>query len=94
MCMEKFNKTDDEIINSYIEQYEVLRLMFKYACNYVHEHDVNNKERVLNTFVAYFSKRKRKIDNKCRKKFDTSLLGIILEHRPDLLENNESNSEN
>lgn len=91
---QKLKKTESEIINRYMEQYEVLRLMYRYACRYAHEHKVDNKEHLLSRFETYFSKKKRKLDNKCRKKFDKTLLGIILENRPDLLEEEKTKDVN
>lgn len=84
----KAKKTEYEIINDYIEQYIALKNMYKYSCQYIHKNDVPNKEYVLRDIKKYFSKQKKKIDNKCRKKFDNTLLGLILEHRPELVEKN------
>ena len=92
--MEKTRKTEAEIINGYIEQYEVLRLMYRYACQYVHEHNVDNKEHLLSRFQMYFSKKKRKLDNKCRKKLSKSLLGVVTEYRPDLVDNEKNGNTN
>ena len=88
--MDKAKKTELEMKIKYIEQYETLRIMYKYACRYIHEQDMEDKEQQLNKIEAYFSKQKRKIDNKCRKKLEMTLLGVILEVRPDLLEDSHA----
>lgn len=67
-------------------------MLYRYACRYVCEHNMDNKEHLLSRFEIYFGNGKRKLDNKCRKKYGKTLLGIILEKRPDLLEDVETSS--
>lgn len=88
------NKTEFETKIDYIESYETLRNMFKWACKYVRENELENKEQLLMKFSKFFSKQKRKLDCKCRRKFNTSLLGIVLELRPDLVEDDENDNVN
>lgn len=83
-------KTEFEVKIAYIESYETLRNMFKCACRYVRENELENKEQWLMKFSKYFTKQKRKLDCKCKRKFNTSLLGIVLELRPDLVEDDEN----
>lgn len=72
-----------------IERYETLRNMFRCSCNYVKEKEPNNKEQLLMQFSKYFSVQKRLLDEECMSTFEVSLLSVILELRPDLLDDED-----
>lgn len=85
LCKKNIYEKLEEILDDYI----ALKNMYKYACRYVNENEVPEKENVLRGMQKYFSKRKRKLDNKCRKLYGKSLLGVILEFRPHLLDDGD-----
>ena len=82
VCKKNIYEKLGEILDDYI----ALKNMYKYACRYVNENEVSEKRNVLRGMQKYFSKKKRKLDNKCRKLYGKSLLGVILELRLHLMD--------